>query len=112
MAYVYEHTQKGHRVIVFGLLAVVFAASAACFHILEKTPLRNGGEVIFYWFVATAWLLNGAFLVWLTLMISALTVVIEEGFIRIRFGCGSWRKKIALAEIVSAKPVRSSFRHG
>lgn len=74
--------------------------------------MRNGIEVIFYWIVAAAWLLNGAFLVWLMLITSTLTVVIEDGFIRIRFGPGAWRKKFALAQVTSAKPVKSSFWNG
>ncbi|MHC5083290.1 MAG: hypothetical protein ACYTET_05045 [Planctomycetota bacterium] len=45
-------------------------------------------------------------------MISCLTVRIDEESIRIRFGGGIWRKKILLDQIVSCKPVRNNWIDG
>lgn len=112
MTAVYEHTQKGHKAIVFGLLLIIFAGSAACFILLDIVPMRTASEVVYYWIVAAAWLLNGAFLIWLMLITSALTVVIEDGFIRIRFGGGAWRKKFGLEQIMRAEAVRNKWSFG
>ena len=112
MAQAYEHTQKGHRLMIFGLLAGIFVMSGLYYNILDQAPMRNQAETTANCILTASGLLAGLILVWAAAMMSALTIVIEEDFIRIRFGPGAWKKKFALEKVVSARPVKSSFWHG
>lgn len=43
---------------------------------------------------------------------SALTVAIDEAFVKIRFGLGIFRKKFALTEIANVKRVKNRWYYG
>ena len=112
MTAAYEHTQKGHWLFIWILLTGAFIVAAGHYFMLERAPLRNSAETTLYCITVASGLISGLFMIWATMMMSSLNVRIENGFIRIRFGAGTWRKKFALAEVASAKPVKSSFWHG
>lgn len=90
----YQHTQSGRQIVVFLIsLAVVGAIVAVGFPhaaLLITIPIL----------LLSAWLF------------SSLTIAIADGELRWHFGPGLNRKKIALAEIASAKVIRTTFIDG
>jgi hypothetical protein len=89
----YQHTQRGPRIVMLMVvLAVVGAVVGSLFnHVLFVTvPIL----------LMTAWLF------------SSLTITIAEGELRWHFGCGIVRKKVSLADIASAKIVKTNAFEG
>lgn len=92
--------------------AVTIAMTAMFYFMLRNAPLNTTEDRITFYIVLGSALLTFAVLVWGTAFMSALTISIEDGFLKLRFGAGAWRKKFALEDIISAKAVKSSFWHG
>jgi hypothetical protein len=111
MTPIYEHTQKGGWAMWF-TGAMTIAISAMFYFMLRNVPLNNTEDKVTFYIALGSGLLAFVVLVWATAFTSALTISIEEGFVKLRFGAGAWRKKFALDDIVSAKTVKSSFWHG
>jgi hypothetical protein len=112
MTAVYKHTQKGHYLLVFALLAGTFTVAISHYFILENAPLRNAEETTAYWVTAASGLLTGLVLVWAAALVSALTVKIEDGSLTLRFGPGAYSKKFALDRITHAQTVRNKWFFG
>lgn len=99
----YEHTQKGgfwfyFAIIVFSVIFFIFLATAA------TAQLRDSDKV---GFVLVPIL--GAVVI---LMMSGLTVTIDEKIIRIRFGPGVFWKTYPLADIADCQHVRNGWWWG
>lgn len=89
----YQHTQSGKKIVIFLLVfAVVMSFLAWRFQ-----PVL---------FVAAGLLLLSAWL------FNSLTIVIDKGELRWKFGSGMFRKNVALSEIESVKVVRTLFVEG
>lgn len=91
----YRHTQFGTVVVVFLLLATVAAAGAEAMAGSTSAPVIGPA-------------LMGVFLA----LFHALTVEIDATHLTFRFGIGLIRKRIPLARIVEARPVRITWRDG
>ena len=88
-------------------------AVTAVLYFASKEVLSESAEskVEFYVMVGVG-ILTSAVMIWATAFVSSLTISIEDEFIQLRFCGGSWRKKLALQNIVSARVVRTTFWHG
>ena len=91
----YRHTQLGTVVVVSLLLAAVLFAGLG--RMTGLTPLAVIGPALMAGFLA---------------LFYALTVEIDATHLTFRFGIGLIRKRVPLAEIVEAKPVRNSWLYG
>ena len=91
----YRHTQFGTVVVVSLLLAAVLFAGLGM--MTGFMPLAVLGPALMAVFLA---------------LFYALTVEIDATHLRFRFGIGLIRKRIPLAEIADARPVRNSWIHG
>ncbi len=109
----YKHTQKGNPWFYWGTpllglvltLAVVFIAVKAA---AEKANANYVDTLLQDKVV----LITVPVLIWAGLFMSQLKVWIDGEFVRVRFGCGTWRKKFALDKIQSAAPVRNDWSMG
>lgn len=86
MANLYEHTQKAGLPFYFALAIALVVGIMIC-----STDVPSTGI-----FLLTVFLL-----LWLLLMMSALTVTIDHQFLRVRFGPGVFFKKFPLSEITA-----------
>ena len=91
----YHHTQFGTVIVVSLLLSAVLFAGLGM--MAGLTPLAVIGPALMAVFLA---------------LFYALTVEIDATHLTFRFGIGLIRKRVPLAEIVEAKPVRNSWLYG
>ena len=91
----YHHTQFGTVIVVSLLLSAVLFAGLGM--MTGLTPLAVIGPVLMAGSLA---------------LFYALTVEIDTTHLLFRFGVGLIRKRIPLAEIVDARPVRNSWLYG
>jgi hypothetical protein len=91
----YHHTQFGTVIVVSLLLSAVLFAGLGMMNGL--TPLAVIGPALMAVFLA---------------LFYALTVEIDATHLTFRFGIGLIRKRVPLAELVEAKPVRNSWLYG
>lgn len=99
----YEHTQRGGflfytSIVLFPIVFVFLIVDAANGKLQEA-------DRIGLWAVPV---IGG----WVILMMSGLTVTINDIFIRIRFGPGVFWKTYPLANIVDCRPVRNGWWWG
>ncbi len=109
---VYEHKQKGTWFwLILGIVAFDIAITAgALFSLKETKPDVSAGDVLAQ--IAVPLFIGLPVLVWAGLLMSSLTVRIDESFVFIRFGGGGFRKRFLVSQIVSAAPVRNSWLCG
>jgi hypothetical protein len=107
----YQHTQKGGwaMYVTFGGALLL---AAVLYFMLRDAPLNDKHDKIAYYIMLGGVIFTFALMLWATVFMSALTISIKDGFIKLRFGAGAWYKKFALDDIVSAKMVKSTFWHG
>jgi len=91
----YKHTQIGY-LIIFVSLAVVLSLGI----ILTQSDFNS---VI---------LATMVFILFLLVSFSSLKVIIDENYLRIKFGYGIFRKRFSLKEIISVKIVRNPWYYG
>ncbi|MFO1424385.1 MAG: hypothetical protein U1F70_12185 [Candidatus Competibacteraceae bacterium] len=91
----YHHTQFG--AVVAGILLSLSAVAAGAELVTGPSALTVLGPV-----------LMGVFL----MLFGTLTVEIDESHLRFRFGIGLIHKRVPLAEIVEARPVRTTWTDG
>lgn len=110
----YEHTQKGSRYLYWiGLFLIVdlLIIEAVIYFFAAREPgAPTQNQLLFIMFLVP--LLPALVLGWTFLMMSSLTVTIDDQAIHLRFGGGIWRKTFLLAEIVDCRPVKTSWMHG
>lgn len=92
--------------------AVTIAMTAMFYFMLRNAPLNNTEDKVGFYILLGSGIFTFVLMIWGTAFMSALTISIEDGFIKLRFGCGSWRKKFAIEDIISAKVVKSTFWYG
>lgn len=95
----YKHTQVGYLILVTSLVLISFY-----FWLYEIISTEIGSN-----FTITAVM---ALVVFILLSFSTLQVVIDENYLRIKFGYGIFRKKFALSGISAAKIVKSPWYYG
>ena len=108
---IYEHTQKGGWAFWATLLA---AAAVACmFAVLMNTVLADVSDApLAVGVLAGAAVLGIGTTVWAAVLMSSLTVRVEDECVTVRFGAGAFRKRFALEKIVSCRPVRNEWWAG
>jgi len=91
----YKHTQIGYLLII-----VLIAVSLLFGSILPQTGF-NLPLLIFM-----------IFILFILASFGSLQVMIDENYLRIRFGYGIFRKKFSLKDILSAKTVKNRWYYG
>ncbi len=110
----YEHTQKGSKLIYWialFMLLELLVIEAIIYLVGTRTadPLP-GGQLVTIMLMILA--IHSVVFGWAFLMMCSLTVTVDNTFVRLRFGPGMWKKKIALDHITAAEPVRNTFSNG
>jgi hypothetical protein len=95
----YEHTQKAGLPFYFALATALVVGVMIC-----STGVPSISIGIF--------LLTVFLLLWILLMMSALTVTIDHQFLRVRFGPGVFFKKFPLSEIAACGSKYKTFIWG
>jgi hypothetical protein len=92
---IYKHTQIGY-LIIFTLLAVILLFGG----ILTRADFNSVifATMIFVLFVLASFV--------------SLNVMIDENYLRIKFGYGIFKKRFLLSEIISAKMVKNHWYYG
>jgi len=99
---VYKHRQKGGLVLYLTGFFTSLYIAAFCYVIgMENVP----GAV----FILSALLLVIAIFIWATLLMSSMTVTVDNEFVRVVFGSHVFVKKFALKDITACKPVKNDF---
>jgi len=92
---IYKHTQIGH-LIIFVLLAITLYFG----FILTRASLEPVVIVIML------------FIILLIASFATLNVIIDENYLKIKFGYGIFKKRFELKEIASAKAVKNHWYYG
>jgi hypothetical protein len=108
----YEHKQKSGKVLWFSVIATlivtVVLVAALCLIFSGVSFERLSGKIAFLiW--TLLFILPFGFSVWATLIYTSLTVKIEDGFLKLKFGPGLFKKKFALKDIASAESAKTDF---
>jgi len=113
MSTTYKHTQKGNPLFYWGIPAITLSAFIFAAAIIKSTA---GDKPIWTWnalgSLAPGFLIAMPTTIWAGLLMSRMTVTIDKEWIRLRFGCGTWRKKFSLDQIRSAAAVRNAWLMG
>lgn len=100
----YKHTQIGYLMIVITLVVLVLFVWAQITSRAEPPSYDSGAN-----FAVTAIMV---LILFVLVSFSTLTVIIEEQFLKIRFGWGIFRKKFPLTEIVGVRKVKNHWYYG
>jgi hypothetical protein len=110
----YEHTQRGSRLLwgfaiflildIIGIEVLIYVLAGRDVDALSRHQLLVIMSLIP--------LIPGIILGWTFLMMSSLTVTIDDQAIRLRFGGGMWRKTIPLVNVIDCHPVKTSWIDG
>ena len=110
----YEHTQKGSRLVYYSAIFVILECLAleALVYVLgtRSEYLLPRNQLILAMVLIP--LVPGVVLGWAFLMMSSLTVSIDQEYVRMRFGPGVWMKKFKLERIANCKPVKNDWMNG
>ena len=99
---VYKHRQKGGLVLYLTGFFTSLYIAAFCYVIgMANVP----GAV----FILPVLLLVIAVFIWSTLLMSSMTVTVDNEFVRVVFGSHAFFKKFALKDITACKPVKNDF---
>lgn len=97
---------------VAATLAVAAVLAALLYFIFWGISLESLGNKIAFLIVTLLAIPSCGLCVWSTLIVTALMVKIEDGFLKLRFGAGAWRKEFALRDIESYRCIRTDFWRG
>lgn len=100
----YKHTQIGYLMIVITLIVLVFFGWLQVTARAEPPSVDSGTN-----FAVTAIM---ALILFILASFSSLAVVINEQYLKIRFGWGIFRKEFPLKEIASVKAVKNHWYYG
>ncbi len=100
----YKHTQIGYLMLAVIMAVLVFFAWLQITARAEPPSVDSGAN-----FAITAIM---AFIVLILASFAALTVSIDEKYLRIKFGYGIFRKKFSLGEITSVRVVKNHWYYG
>jgi hypothetical protein len=102
---VYKHRQKGGLVLYMTGFFTSLYIAAFCYVIgMANVP----GAV----FILPVLLLVIAVFIWSTLLMSSMTVTVDNEFVRVMFGSHAFFKKFALKDITACKPITNNFWNG
>jgi hypothetical protein len=110
----YEHVQKGgvwFYLCVLFLVVLVLSVVIMLILTLKGEDLFEGDKIVAVvtW---TSYVLAFLAVGWATLVLSRLTVGIDDSYIRIQFGPGVFQKKFCLGEIDDCQQVRNGWWWG
>lgn len=100
----YKHTQIGYLMLVVMVIVLAFFIGVYFMALIELPSVNSGPNfaisvvMVMVIFILTSF--------------ATLTVVIDENFLRIKFGYGIVRKKFSLKEISSARSVKNHWYYG
>jgi len=100
----YKHTQIGYLMIVVTLAVLVFFTWAQITARLEPVSIDSGPN-----FAVSAVMI---IILFVLSSFTMLTVLIDENYLRIKFGYGLFSKKILLKEIKSVKIAKNHWYYG
>ena len=100
----YKHTQIGYLVLIVTFVVFIFFAWLYLIASAEPPSVDSGTN-----FAVTAVMV---LILFILASFSTLTVTIDEQYLRIKFGYGIFRKKLALGEIASVKQVKNHWYYG
>lgn len=100
----YKHTQISYFMIIVALAVLVFFAYLQVTARAEPPSVNSGTN-----FAVTAIM---ALILFVLASFTTLTVSIDETSLRLKFGWGIFKKKFALADIVSTKLVKNPWYYG
>jgi len=100
----YKHTQIGYLMLVVTLAALVLFAWAYITASAEPPSADSGPN-----FAVSAIM---ALILFILASFPTLAVTLDENYLRIKFGCGIFRKKFPRGEIASAKIVKNHWYYG
>ncbi|MFH0819093.1 MAG: hypothetical protein V1898_03820 [Patescibacteria group bacterium] len=100
----YKHTQIGHLMIAVTLAVLALFAWAYITSSMEPESIDSGTN-----FAVTAIM---AFILFILISFVSLQVIIDEKYLRIKFGYGIYQKKFLLNDIISAKTVKNHWYYG
>ena len=101
---IYKHTQIGYLMLVVTLAVLVFFAWAYITARAEPPSYYSGTN-----FAVTAIM---ALIIFILASFVSLQVIIDEKYLRIKFGYSIYKKGFLLNDIVSAKTVRNHWYYG
>ena len=100
----YKHTQIGYLMLSVTLAVLVLFVWMYVTAVAEPPSVDSGPNLL----VTSIMLL----IVFILASFSVLTVTIDEGYLRIKFGYGIFKKNFPLNEISSAKSVKNHWYYG
>ena len=100
----YKHTQIGYLMLVITLSVLILFAWIHITALAEPPSYHSGSN-----FAVTATMVLSLFI--LASFVS-LQVIIDEKYLRIKFGYGIYQKKFLLHDIVSTKTVKNHWYYG
>ena len=100
----YKHTQIGYLMLAVTLAMLVLFTQA---NILARaeTPSADSGTN----FAVTATMV---LILFILVSFCSLQVIVDEKYLRIKFGYGIYQKKFLLSDIISAKTVKNKWYYG
>jgi len=99
---IYKHRQKGGRILYLTGFFTLLYVAAFCY-ILGWV---NAPGYVFGLLVLA---LIVAIFIWLTLLMSSMTVTVDNEFVRVVFGPHAFVKKFALKDMTACRPVKNDF---
>ncbi len=100
----YKHTQIGYLMMVIALVILVLFARVYIMASVELTSVNSGPKLSIAAILVLVLFILASFV--------TLTTIVDDNYLRIKFGCGIFRKKFLLKEIISAKAVRNPWYYG
>jgi len=100
----YKHTQIGYLMLIVTLVVLVLFAWAYITSSAEPDSVDSGTN-----FAVTAIM---ALILFILTSFVSLQVIIDEKYLRIKFGYGIYQKKFLLNDIISAKTVKNHWYFG
>ncbi|KKR97501.1 MAG: hypothetical protein UU49_C0029G0008 [Candidatus Magasanikbacteria bacterium GW2011_GWC2_41_17] len=100
----YKHTQIGYLMLVVTLAVLVLFTWAYITARAEPPSYYSGTN-----FAVTAIM---ALIIFILASFVSLQVIIDEKYLRIKFGYGIYQKKFSLNDVMSAKTVRNHWYYG
>ncbi len=100
----YKHTQIGYLMLVVTLIVLTFFTWMYITASTEPESLNSGTN-----FAITAIM---TLILFVIASFVSLQVIVDEEYLRIKFGYGIYQKKISLNDIVSAKIVKNHWYYG
>ncbi|KKP97420.1 MAG: hypothetical protein US25_C0007G0002 [Candidatus Moranbacteria bacterium GW2011_GWE1_36_7] len=100
----YKHTQIGYLMLVVTLAVAVLFAQAYIMAAAEPPSADSGTNLLVTTVMALILLILASFVL--------LQTIIDEEYLRIKFGYGIFRKKFSLNDVISAKAVKNHWYYG